>query len=168
MEQVPTKLLRIYTDESAYVGDRRLIEHVAKFAAGADAAKAATELRARIDKAFKIADEAIDMGSADTNTGAIMMQSADQEFAAITRLTGEIGAQARAGASREAPKRGEVHDCCTGHPDRRAPGRTMTACSTASQEPSPRPSSSPRLAASSWPFLPRSRSSSSCRSCRSS
>ena len=32
MEQVPTKLLRIYTDESAYVGDRRLIEHVAMLA----------------------------------------------------------------------------------------------------------------------------------------
>ncbi|MBP8310085.1 MAG: HAMP domain-containing protein, partial [Burkholderiaceae bacterium] len=68
---------------------------------GTDATKVGTELRTRIDKAFKIADEAIDMGSADANTGTIMMQSADQEFTAITRLTGEIGTRARANSVAE-------------------------------------------------------------------
>lgn len=32
MEQIPMKLLRIYTGESDYVGDRRVIEHVAALA----------------------------------------------------------------------------------------------------------------------------------------
>ncbi len=91
--------------ERALIKQRRakLLELTANFTAGgnAEAAKAGTDLRARIDKAFKIADEAIDMGSADPNTGTIMMQSADQEFAAITRLTGEIGARARERAAGE-------------------------------------------------------------------
>ena len=91
--------------ERALIKERRtkLLELTAAFTGGgsADATKAGAELRARIDKAFKIADEAIDMGSADPNTGTIMMQSADQEFTAITRLTGEIGAKARASAAVE-------------------------------------------------------------------
>ncbi|MBP8306035.1 MAG: methyl-accepting chemotaxis protein, partial [Burkholderiaceae bacterium] len=91
--------------ERALLKERRakLIELTGSFAAGTgtDATKVGTELRTRIDKAFKIADEAIDMGSADANTGTIMMQSADQEFTAITRLTGEIGTRARASSVAE-------------------------------------------------------------------
>ncbi len=94
------------------LGARRssLLEAVERISRDTDDATRtrAADLRKRIDKAFKQGADAVDLASADANTGLISMQSADQEFAAFGRALQEFADKRRAAAlaSQDAARRG--------------------------------------------------------------
>ena len=78
---------RISAERAQFKARRaKLLELIGTFPGGAaaGATNGSADVTARIEKAFKIADEAIDMASADPNSGIIMMQSAEPASTSCT------------------------------------------------------------------------------------